>query len=126
MRESKTRGRAYGAVDNRNLPFYHERKGNDSEKKCPAGSGRRYPFGEQTLLFRYLNDDAFLAFSRDHKDLYAACLLDLYERFFTGAPAFPTPQEVTHAIYEIMRCNPTLWNEGDDFGDPLPEVISAG
>jgi len=78
------------------------------------------------LLFRYLNDDAFLAFSRDHKHLYAACLLDLYDRFFTGAPAFPTPQEVTHGIYEVMRSNPTLWNEGDDFGDPLPDVISAG
>jgi hypothetical protein len=78
------------------------------------------------VLFRYLNDDAFLAFSRDHKHLYALCLLDLYERFFTGAPAFPTPQEVTHAIYDVMRANPLLWNETDDFGDPLPELISAG
>ena len=33
------------------------------------------------MLFRYLHDDAFLAFSREHKHLYAACLLDLYERF---------------------------------------------
>ena len=78
------------------------------------------------MLFRYLEDDAFLAFSREHKHLYAACLLDLYERYFTGAPAFPTPQVVTHAIYDVMRANPTLWNESDDFGDPLPEVISAG
>lgn len=78
------------------------------------------------MLFRYLHDDAFLAFSREHKHLYAACLLDLHERFFSGAPAFPTPQEVTHAIYDVMRANPTLWNENDDFGDPLPEVISAG
>jgi Family of unknown function (DUF5716) len=78
------------------------------------------------VLFRYLHDDAFLAFSRDHKHLYALCLLDLYERFFTGAPAFPTPQEVTHAIYDVMRANPLLWNETDDFGDPLPEMISAG
>jgi hypothetical protein len=78
------------------------------------------------LLFRYLHDDAFLAFSREHKHLYAACLLDLYDRFFSGAPAFPTPQEVTHAIYDVMRAHPTLWNENDDFGDPLPEVISAG
>jgi hypothetical protein len=78
------------------------------------------------VLFRYLHDDAFLAFSRDHKHLYALCLLDLYERFFTGAPAFPTPQEVTHAIYDVMRANPLLWNETDDFGDPLPELISAG
>jgi Family of unknown function (DUF5716) len=78
------------------------------------------------LLFRYLHDDAFLAFSREHKHLYAACLLDLHERFFTGAPAFPTPQVVTHAIYDVMRANPALWNESDDFGEPLPEVISAG
>jgi hypothetical protein len=78
------------------------------------------------LLFRYLHDDAFLAFSREHKHLYAACLLDLHERFFTGAPAFPTPQVVTHAIYDVMRANPSLWNESDDFGEPLPEVISAG
>jgi len=78
------------------------------------------------LLFRYLHDDAFLAFSREHKHLYAACLLDLDERFFTGAPAFPTPQVVTHAIYDVMRANPSLWNESDDFGEPLPEVISAG
>jgi hypothetical protein len=78
------------------------------------------------LLFRYLHDDAFLAFSREHKHLYAACLLDLQERFFSGVPAFPTPQEVTHAIYDVMRSNPALWNETDDFGEALPEVISAG
>jgi hypothetical protein len=78
------------------------------------------------LLFRYLHDDAFLAFSREHKHLYGACLLDLHERFFTGVPAFPTPQEVTHAIYDVMRSNPALWHEDDDFGEPLPEVISAG
>ncbi len=78
------------------------------------------------MLFRYLHDDAFLAFSREHKHLYAACLLDLHERFFSGVPAFPTPQEVTHAIYDVMRSNAALWNESDDFGEPLPEVISAG
>ena len=78
------------------------------------------------MLFRYLHDDAFLAFSREHKHLYAACLLDLHERFFTGVPAFPTPQEATHAIYDVMRANPSLWNESDDFGEPLPDVISAG
>ncbi len=78
------------------------------------------------MLFRYLHDDAFLAFSREHKHLYAACLLDLQERFFSGVPAFPTPQEVTHAIYDVMRSNPALWNETDDFGEALPEVISAG
>jgi Family of unknown function (DUF5716) len=77
-------------------------------------------------LFRHLHDDAFLVFSRDHKHLYAACLLDLHDRFFTGAPAFPTPQQVVHAIYDVMRANSSLWNEGDDFGQGLPEMISAG
>ncbi len=78
------------------------------------------------LLFRYLHDDAFLAFSREHKHLYAACLLELYDHYFNGAPAFPTPQEVTHSVYDTMRANPSLWSEADDFGEPLPEVISAG
>jgi hypothetical protein len=59
------------------------------------------------LLFRYLHDDAFLAFSREHKHLYAACLLELYDRYFNGAPAFPTPQEVTHSVYDTMRTNPS-------------------
>ena len=77
-------------------------------------------------LFRYLHDDAFLVFSRGHKHLYAACLLDLYERFFTGAPAFPTPQQVVHAIYDVMRANASLWTESDDFAEGLPEMISAG
>lgn len=77
-------------------------------------------------LFRYLHEDAFLVFSRTHKHLYAACLLDLHERYFTGAPAFPTPQQVVHAIYDIMRANPSLWSEDDDFGEPLPEMVSAG
>lgn len=90
-------------------------------------SSARAAFGRGIfLLFRYLNDDAFLAFSREHKHLYSLVLLDLYERFFTGAPAFPTPQEVTHAIYDVMRANPSLWNERDDFGEALPEVVSAG
>ena len=77
-------------------------------------------------LFRYLHDDAFLVFSREHKHLYAACLLDLHERFFTGAPAFPTPQQVVHAIYDVMGANPSLWTENDDFGEALPEMLSTG
>src|ERR1700730_4456281 len=77
-------------------------------------------------LFRYLHDDAFLVFSREHKHLYAACLLDLHERFFTGAPAFPTPQQVVHAIYDVMRANPSLWTESNDFGEGLPEMTSTG
>ena len=62
-------------------------------------------------LFRYLHDDAFLVFSREHKHLYAACLLDLHERFFTGAPAFPTPQQVPGPEVPVRlraktRCDP--------------------
>jgi Family of unknown function (DUF5716) len=77
-------------------------------------------------LFRYLHDDAFLVFSRAHKHLYEACLVDLYDRFFTGAPSFPAPQQVVHAIYDVMRANPSLWSEGDDFAEGLPEMISTG
>src|SRR5712692_3508301 len=91
-----------------------------------AKEGIRANLRELGVLFRYLHDDAFLAFSREHKHLYAACLLDLYDRYFDGAPAFPAPQEVTHAVYDTMRANPSLWSEADDFGEPLPEVISAG
>src|SRR5712671_1351905 len=98
---------------------------------CPGRSARRPRSSEsrsnaQMSLFRHLPDSAFLVFSRDHKHLYAACLLDLHERFFSGAPAFPTPQQVVHAIYDIMRANPSLWTENDDFGEALPEMISAG
>lgn len=91
----------------------------DLERLCKIAWG-------SALLFRYLHDDAFLAFSREHKHLYSLILLDLYERFFSGAPAFPTPQEATHAIYDVMGANPALWNENDDFGEPLPEIVSAG
>src|SRR6185503_2786869 len=85
----------------------------------PSGGNSRM------ALFKYLHDDAFLVFSRGHRRLYAACLLDLLDRFFSGSPSFPTPQQVVHAIYDVMRANPSLWSENDDFGD-LPEVISAG
>lgn len=77
-------------------------------------------------LFRFLHDDAFLVFSRAHRYLYEACLLDLHERFFAGVPVFPTPQQVVHAIYDVMRANPALWSEGDDFADELPEMVSTG
>lgn len=76
-------------------------------------------------LFRYLNDNVFLVFSREHRHLYEACLLDLHERFFTGVPAFPTPQQVVHAIYDVMRANPKLWSESENFEEDLPEVVST-
>jgi len=57
-------------------------------------------------LFRYLHDNAFLVFSRAHKQLYAVCLLDLHERLFSGSPSFPAPAQVVHAIYDAMRAHP--------------------
>jgi hypothetical protein len=76
-------------------------------------------------LFRYLNDNAFLVFSRDHRHLYELCLLDIHDRFFTVASAFPTPQQVIHAIYDVMRSNLKLWSESEDFEEGLPEVVST-
>lgn len=78
------------------------------------------------MLFNYLNDDLFQAFSRRHKHLYAACLLSLHDRYFSDVGAFPTPQEVTHAIYDVMSGNPGLWSTEDDFSESLPEIISTG
>lgn len=77
-------------------------------------------------LFKHLHEDAFLVFSRAHRHLYEACLLDLYERFFTGVPRFPASRDVVHAIYDVMRANPSLWSEADDFGEGLPELVSKG
>jgi len=76
-------------------------------------------------LFTYLHDDVFLVFSRAHRHLYEICLLDLHERFFTGAPTFPAPRQVVHAIYDVMRDKPGLWSEGDDFAEGLPEIVSS-
>src|SRR5262249_55888868 len=124
----RRRAATVAIVGRRNPTSSHLRANN---VRTASGHAERTAFREQLAksampLFRYLHDDAFLVFSRQHKHLYAACLLDLHERFFTGAPAFPTPQQVVHAIYDVMRANPTLWNESDDFGEALPEMVSAG
>lgn len=47
----------------------------------------------------------FWPFSRDYKHMYAACLLDIHERYFSSAPAFPTPRQVGHGIDDVMRAN---------------------
>ncbi|TIM11733.1 Wadjet anti-phage system protein JetA family protein [Mesorhizobium sp.] len=75
-------------------------------------------------LFRYLSDDAFLIFSRKFRFLYEAALLDTYERFFSRGASFPTPQEVVHAIYDLIKRMPELLAEGDDVGEGLPDLVS--
>jgi DNA-directed RNA polymerase subunit F len=75
-------------------------------------------------LFRYLNDDAFLIFSRKFRFLYEAALLDIYDRFFSRGANFPTPQEVVHAIYDVIKAKPEYLADGDDVGEGLPDVVS--
>ena len=77
-------------------------------------------------LFRYLNDDAFLIFSRKHRHLYEAALLDVHDRFFASGAVFPTPQELTHAIYDLVARQPELLLHDEDPGEGLPEVVSKG
>ncbi|QRM32774.1 Wadjet anti-phage system protein JetA family protein [Microvirga sp. VF16] len=77
-------------------------------------------------LFRYLSDDAFLIFSRKHRYLYEAALLEVHERFFSSGAIFPTPQEVTHVIYDLVARRPELLFDGEDPGEGLPEVVSKG
>jgi hypothetical protein len=77
-------------------------------------------------LFRYLSDDAFLIFSRKHRYLYEAALLEVHEHFFSSGAVFPTPQEVTHAIYDLVARRPELLLDGEDPGEGLPEVVSKG
>jgi hypothetical protein len=78
------------------------------------------------MLFRYLNDDAFLIFSRKHRFLYEAALLEVHERFFSSGAIFPTPQEITHTIYDLVARRPELLLDGDDPSEGLPELVSKG
>lgn len=77
-------------------------------------------------LFRYLSDDAFLIFSRKHRYLYEAALLEVYERFFSSGAVFPMPQELVHAIYDVIARRPELLADADDPVEGLPEVVSKG
>lgn len=77
-------------------------------------------------LFRYLGDDAFLIFSRKHRYLYEASLLEVYDRFFSSGAVFPTPQELVHAIYDVIARQPELLSDADDPVEGLPELISKG
>lgn len=76
------------------------------------------------MLFKYLNDDAFLIFSRGNRHLYEACLLEIYERYFDVGAQFPTPQEVVHTVYDVLGRNPELvTDEGELLA--LPEIVST-
>jgi len=77
-------------------------------------------------LFRYLADDAFLIFSRKHRYLYEAALLEVYDRFFASGAVFPTPQELVHTIYDVIASRPELLADADDPVEGLPEVVSKG
>ncbi|EHS51215.1 hypothetical protein PDO_2034 [Rhizobium sp. PDO1-076] len=77
-------------------------------------------------LFRYLGDDAFLIFSRKHRYLYEAALLDVYDRFFSSGAVFPMPQELVHAIYNLIARRPDLLADAEDPVEGLPEVVSKG
>ncbi len=76
-------------------------------------------------LFRYLDDDAFLIFSRRHKFAYEAALLEVHDRFFSAGAVFPTPQEVVHALYDLLGRRPDLLGD-DDPSEGLPEIVSKG
>ncbi|MFN3720075.1 MAG: Wadjet anti-phage system protein JetA family protein [Rhizobium rhizophilum] len=77
-------------------------------------------------LFRYLGDDAFLIFSRKHRYLYEAALLEVYDRFFSSGAVFPMPQEMVHAIYDLISRRPELLADAEDPVEGLPEVVSKG
>jgi hypothetical protein len=77
-------------------------------------------------LFKYLHDDAFLIFSRKHRYLYEAALLEVYEKCFSSGSIFPTRQELVHVIYDIVGRRPELLLDDEDFAEGLPEIVSKG
>ncbi len=77
-------------------------------------------------LFKYLHDDAFLIFSRKHRYLYEAALLEIYDRCYSSGSVFPTRQELVHAIYDVVGKRPELILEVEDIAEGLPELVSKG
>lgn len=77
-------------------------------------------------LFKHLHDDAFLIFSRKHRYLYEAALLEVYDRCFSSGSSFPTRQELVHAIYDLVGRRPDLLLDEEDLVEGLPEVVSKG
>ena len=74
-------------------------------------------------LFKHLNDDAFLIFSRKHRHLFERCLVDIYERHFSAGASFPKPREIVHTIYDLIAASPELL--GDDLDVELPDIVSS-
>lgn len=69
-------------------------------------------------LFRDLNDDIFLLFSRAGRHLHARVVIDLFDHFFAEPTVFPGRNEVVGRIYDTLRAHPTLWTDDiDTFGD---------
>jgi len=77
-------------------------------------------------LFKYLHDDAFLIFSRKHRFLYEAALLEIYDKCFSSGSSFPTRQELVHAVYDVLGQRPELLLDDEDLAEGLPEIVSKG
>lgn len=84
----------------------------------------RFYFPGAMTLFRYLHDDAFLIFSRKHRHLYEAALLEVYDRCFAGGATFPTRQDLVHVIYDVVAREPQLLFEPEELSDGLPDLVS--
>jgi hypothetical protein len=76
------------------------------------------------MLCKYLNDDAFLIFSRGNRHVYEACLIAIFERYFDVGTQFPTPQEVVHVVYDVLSSNPQLIDDEAEL-QSLPEIVSS-
>jgi len=77
-------------------------------------------------LFKCLHDDAFLIFSRKHRFLYEAALLEIYDKCFSSGSIFPTRQELVHAVYDVLGKRPELLLDDEDLVEGLPEIVSKG
>lgn len=77
-------------------------------------------------LFQYLNDDAFLIFSRKHRYLFEAALMEIYDQFFAGGAVFPSPLEVVNVIYDLIARRPDFIFDADGLAEGLPELVSKG
>src|SRR3546814_4282611 len=77
-------------------------------------------------LFRHLDADAFLIFSRKHRYLYEASLLKIYDRFFSSGVSYVSPRDVVHAVYDIMAERPDLLPDDADVGEGMPTLVPSG
>ncbi|NIA70984.1 hypothetical protein HBA54_20500 [Pelagibius litoralis] len=77
-------------------------------------------------LFRHLDDDAFLIFSRKHRHLYEASLLKVYDRFFSSGVSYVSPRDVVRAVYDLIAGRPDLLPDDADIGEGLPALVPSG